>query len=73
MTVYRMIRDHVASSDGELSVTANMVFEADRMPIATGIISAEGTPIYRMPELRRIGFDLRPRVRVRAASRRMPA
>ncbi len=32
------------------------VYEADRRPVDTGLLDHHGTPIYRLPEPRRIGF-----------------
>jgi hypothetical protein len=32
------------------------IYEADRRPVDTGLLDGHGTPIYRLPEQRRIGF-----------------
>lgn len=32
------------------------VYEAEDAPIDTGLLDANGTPLYRLPERRRIGF-----------------
>lgn len=32
------------------------VWEAERKPEPTGLLDASGTPLYRMPDAKRIGF-----------------
>lgn len=32
------------------------VYEAEEKPVKTGLLAADGVPIYRMPDERRIGF-----------------
>ncbi len=32
------------------------VFEADKSPICTGLLDAQGTPLYRIPETVKLGF-----------------
>ena len=47
------------------------VFEADCDPVNTGILDQHGTPLFRVDERGRLGFDLTPpraRVRVKARS-----
>ncbi len=46
-----------------------VVEEADKSPIATGLCDAAGVPLYRVPEAVPMGFQARPRVRVKAGSR----
>jgi hypothetical protein len=53
----------------EGSATADHVFEADRTPIATGLLDANGVPLYRVPETVPLGFHVKPRVRVKAQSK----
>lgn len=42
------------------------VFEPSDEPEETGLLNAQGDPLYRVPERRPIGFHLKPRVRVKA-------
>jgi hypothetical protein len=59
-------------SDGAPSITADEVFVGDSGPQNTGLVDASGQAIWRYPDRAPIGFDLtiKPRVRVKAASRR---
>ena len=47
------------------------VFERDVEPVRTGILDANGTPIYRVEDRAPLGFDMtsKPRIRVRAVMR----
>ena len=37
---------------------ADTVWEPDETPVYTGIVSAHGVPVYRIPERRIIGYRL---------------
>lgn len=48
--------NETAGADIDHSIT---VYESDAEPVRTGLVDACGTPIYRFPERRPIGFVLR--------------
>ncbi len=45
--------------DEEQVLGGEMVFEQEPGPCNTGLLNAEGLPLYRMSERAAIGFDLR--------------
>jgi hypothetical protein len=56
--------------DDEVHMHEALVTEQERGPVKTGLLDASGQPLYRMPDALPIGFDLRPRVRVKAVTRK---
>lgn len=42
------------------------VFEPDDAPVETGLLDAQGNPLYRVQERAAIGFRVKPRYRVKA-------
>lgn len=42
-------------------LTATTVHEPERRPVRTGIINAQGVPIFRVEDPNPIGFDMAPR------------
>lgn len=57
-----MSYDH---GDGTVSVTADTVFQDERAAVNTGLVDEHGRELYRLPDWR-VGFDLKPRIRVKA-------
>ena len=55
----------------EVHMPEPALFEPERTPINTGLLDAGGRALYRMPEEFRLGFDLRPRIRVKAKTRKL--
>jgi hypothetical protein len=42
----------------ETAITADSVSESDQPPIKTGLLNAQGVPLYRVPDTIPLGFDL---------------
>lgn len=42
------------------------VFDPDDAPVETGLLDANGNPLYRINDRRPIGFRVKPRYRVKA-------
>lgn len=49
----------------EVHMHEALVTERDHAPVKTGLLDASGCPLYRMPDVLPIGFDLRPHTRAR--------
>lgn len=58
MPVYRAIRTSAGPWDDDPNVLAQQIVEVERAPVKTGLLDAAGTPIYRMPGERVIGFRI---------------
>jgi hypothetical protein len=57
------------SFGGEPALTADTIHEGGDGPVPTGLLNADGVPLYRVPERVPLGFHAKPRVRVKAGSR----
>jgi hypothetical protein len=54
----------LADEDGvPTQPVADTVYAADNEPVFTGLLNAAGAKLYRMPEPKPVGFDLRPRLK----------
>lgn len=49
--------------DSDPVLTTHTVHEPDCQPIRTGLLDANGAPLYRVNDPEPIGFDLTPRIR----------
>jgi hypothetical protein len=47
----------------ETALTADFVFEQERQAVKTGLLDANGTPLYRIHETLPVGFDLSQRAK----------
>lgn len=55
-TYVTLPRAWVSDQEDPQSPLTCEVFETEKEPIKTGLITADGTPIYRMPTVHPIGF-----------------
>lgn len=57
MPKYRAIKD--TWLDERTGLVADTLVETDKTPVKTGLVDANGIPLYRMPENVSLGFQIR--------------
>ncbi len=57
MSQYRAIATVYDPWGKPLAVGGETVFKADKAPVFSGLLDADGAPIYRFPEIHPLGFD----------------